>query len=102
MRPTREITDEEDNFHFETKGIFLLVRRNSVEPEPVGTIVLFPFRVTGYDQDCDGGLMARAENLDNWNGKLEPTGWDIDHIGLGGGLVITEYELLRLLGGAIE
>lgn len=91
MRRIREITAEEENFRGEAiaPGAFM-VRRDPVEPEPVGTIVLLPFRVTGYDQDCDGSLMARLESID-LDGRR--TGWDPDCIGLGSGLVVGEAEL---------
>jgi len=75
MRPVREITVEEENFRVESS----IIKRNPVEPEPVGTIVLMAFRVTGYDQDFDGSLMARIEQLDN-DGNT--TGWELKNIGL--------------------
>jgi hypothetical protein len=55
------------------------VRRDPVEPVPVGTYVALVFRVTGYDQDCDGSLMARLERVDA--GGRE-TGWKESAIGL--------------------
>jgi hypothetical protein len=55
------------------------VRRDPVEPVPVGTIIAFAFRVTGYDPDCDGSLMVRLEHID-FDG--EPTGWDVNALGL--------------------
>lgn len=61
MRPANKITAESENFRLE--GGF--IKRDPVEPEPVGTIVLKVFRVTGYDSDCDGSLMARMENIDS-------------------------------------
>jgi hypothetical protein len=54
-------------------------RRDPVEPVPVGTYVAMVFRVTGYDQDCDGSLMARLENVDA-DGKT--TGWEESAIGM--------------------
>jgi hypothetical protein len=54
-------------------------RRDPVEPVPVGTYVAMVFRVTGYDQDCDGSLMARLENVDA-DGKS--TGWEESAIGM--------------------
>jgi hypothetical protein len=56
-----------------------MIRRDPVEPEPVGTIVLMAFRVTGYDKDCDGSLMARLEHIDR-DGRT--SGWEPTHIGL--------------------
>lgn len=55
------------------------VKRDPIEPVPVGTIVAFAFRVTGYDPDCDGSLMARLERID-FDG--EATGWEPTHLGL--------------------
>ena len=57
MRLIKRITAEEENFRVECQHI----RRDSVEPEPIGTIVLIPHRVIGYDKDCDGSLIARLE-----------------------------------------
>jgi hypothetical protein len=91
MRPVREITADEENFRFETKGPFEVIRRDPVKPEPEGAIVLMAFRVTGYDPDCDGSLMARLEHIDK-NGQT--TGWTPDAIGLYGDceLVVTLEE----------
>ena len=75
MRPANKITAESENFRLE--GGF--IKRDPVEPEPVGTIVLKVFRVTGYDSDCDGSLMARMENIDSKGGA---TGWEVDSIGI--------------------
>jgi len=97
MRPIRKVTAEEENFRMEPVGTAPdgatagLIRRDPVKPEPEGTIVLLPFRVTGYDPDCDGSLMARLENI-NFNG--EATGWEVDGAGLGDGFVITQEQLL--------
>lgn len=55
------------------------VRDISVDPEPIGTIVITAFVVTGYDKDCDGGLMARLQHID-FEGR--PSGWEQDCIGL--------------------
>lgn len=75
MKPVREITSEEENFRLESH----VIKRDPIKPVPAGTIVIKLFRVTGYDQDCDGSLMARLENIDK-NG--EPTGWEERAIGL--------------------
>jgi hypothetical protein len=37
------------------------------------------FRITGYDRDCDGSLMARLEAVDNHGFT---TGWTQDCLGL--------------------
>lgn len=55
------------------------LRRDPVEPVPVGTIVAHLFRVTGYDPDCDGSLMARLESV---NSAGEAGGWEESHLGL--------------------
>lgn len=84
LRPVREITSEEENFrivnaHPVDSMSFKTIKRDPVEPEPVGTYVVMCFRVTGYDPDCDGSLMARLEQVD-YEGRS--TGWSVDHIGL--------------------
>lgn len=94
MRPIREIAASEENFHLEQNGQFMVPRRDPVEPEPVGTIVLLPFRVTGYDLDCDGSLMACLDNIEIDGSQ---TGWSPRRIGLNGGFVVTSEEL-KLLG----
>lgn len=96
MRFIRKVTAEEEGFRLEQCESSPCVhpRRNSVEPEPVGTVVLLPFRIAGYDKDCDGSLMARLENLDL---KGRETGWNQKHIGLqGNGFVVTQEELKAL------
>lgn len=98
MRPIHKVTAEEENFRLEPIGTTPdgatagLVRRDPVKPEPEGTIVLLPFRVTGYDRDCDRSLMVRLENID-FNG--ETTGWEVDSVGLGDGFVITQEQLTK-------
>ena len=99
MRQIREIPMEEENFHLEVVNGFTVPRRDPVEPEPIGTIVLLPFRVIGYDQDCDRSLMARLANLTLFKrGELIESGWDASNIGLypGDGFVVTEEELLAM------
>lgn len=97
MRPVRDISDQE-NFRLESKPPFVVPKRDPVEPEPAGTIVLKAFRITGYDQDCDGSLMARMENIDK-HGEI--TGWTPSRIGVGPDtdIVVTTEELLALLDG---
>ena len=65
MRRIRRVEDAEENARLvPIPGTQAnLVMRDPVEPEPVGTVVLLPFRITGYDQDCDGSLMARLKNI---------------------------------------
>ena len=95
MRPVREITAEEENFRFEPAGAFNVIRRDSVKPEPEGTIVLMAYRITGYDKDCDGSLMARLEAIDK-DGKT--VGGTLDSVGLypNTDLVVTLAELQEL------
>lgn len=62
MRKVREITAEEERFRLEDAGDNMrVVRRDPVQPEPIGTLLLVPVRIVGYDPDCDGSLMARYE-----------------------------------------
>ncbi len=116
MRKIRKISAEEENFRLESMGVpgRIFIKRDPVEPEPVGTIVLKPMRVVGYDQDCDGSLMARLEliGLDEVDDLGEPDPEyryaDLDkvrtyadiltHIGLyeTSGFVVTLDELRRM------
>jgi len=99
MRPVRRITAEEENFRTEElipgNPRFVVFRRDPIEPEPVGTIILKAFRIVGYDKDCDGSLMARLYNI-NFDG--EETGWDVTNIGLypNDGVVVTPKELAEM------
>jgi len=61
------------------RGTAFIVKRDPVMPEPVGTIVLMAFRITGYEPDCDGSLMAQFECIDT---KGESTGWEPRQIGI--------------------
>lgn len=83
MRPVREITAEEENFRtvelIPGNPKFLTSKKDPIEPEPVGTILLMAFRICGYDPDCDGSLMARVEHIDK-DGSA--TGWEENCIGL--------------------
>lgn len=103
MRPVREITAEEENFRLEQLPgtIFQAIRRDSVEPEPVGTIILLPFRIVGYEPDCDGSLMVKMDKIDK---DARITGGGIDRIGLSpkSALVVTEKELAELFEGSKE
>jgi len=94
MRKVHEITAEEENFRAVDSGVhpsMRMIKRDPVEPEPIGTIVVKAFRVTGYDSDCDGSLMARLEQIDK---DGETTGWCVNCIGIGSntGLVATQEE----------
>ena len=81
MRPARQISDEEENLRIvPIPGTrFETLRRDSVEPEPGGTIVLKAFRIASYSADCDGSLLATLENIDA-NG--EETGWAPTALGI--------------------
>lgn len=100
MRPVREITAEEENFRTEEfyrdeYKTCSFIKRDPIEPEPIGTIILTAFRIIGYDKDYDGSLMARLEHI-NKDGTA--TGWTQGQIGLypSCDLVVTEEELLNL------
>ncbi len=96
MRRIRKVTAAEENFRVEPIPGFppnwTHIRRDPVETEPVGTIVLMAFRVTGYDPDCDGSLMARLDQISMES--LEETGMSTDSMGLYPtiGLVVSEVE----------
>jgi len=84
MRRVPDITSEQENRRlvplagFPGSSVFTS-RADPIEPVPVGTYVAMVFRVTGYDPDCDGSLMARLENVD---ADGDTTGWEPDHLGL--------------------
>lgn len=80
MRPVRKITAEEENYRTVefAPGMFTS-KKDPVEPEPVGTIILCAFRITGYRPDCDGSLMAEIEQINSEGGT---TGWTENSIGL--------------------
>ena len=77
---------------------FSLCKRDPVEPEPIGTIVLMAFRITGYDKDCDGSLMARLEQIER-DGST--TGWTPGNLGLypSCDLVVTMEEWQEMFDG---
>jgi hypothetical protein len=84
IRRVPEVTAEQENRRtvpFASGPGFRMVtsKCDPVEPVPVGTYVALVFRVTGYDQDCDGSLMARLERVDA-DGR--ETGWKESAIGL--------------------
>lgn len=76
MRKVRKITEEEENFRLETTERFGprvgFVRRDYVEPEPVGTYIAMVFRVEGYTKDCDGSAMVTLAHV---NRHGDDTGW---------------------------
>jgi len=80
MRPVKEVTASEENFRLEPVNRSIsVVKRDPVKPEPEGTIILKAFRITGYDQDCDGSLMARLDCIDK---EGRDTGWSQSRLGL--------------------
>ena len=82
IKRIKEITAEDENFRIEPCGNnseIGHIRRDAVEPVPVGTLIVKIFRITGYDKDYDGSLMARMEAIDK-EGKA--TGWTENCIGL--------------------
>lgn len=102
MRYTKEISTKKENFRleplFDTKNNqSSIIKRDPIKSEPEGTIILKAFRIIGYDQDCDGSLMARIENI-NFT-EAESTGWEESGIGLypESTIVITEEELKTLV-----
>jgi hypothetical protein len=77
VRRVPEITAEQQNARTvpsaDSPGFSVsTLKVDPVEPVPVGSLVARIFRVTGYDPDCDGSLMARLESI---NADGEPTGW---------------------------
>jgi len=51
MRKVKEITAEEENSRVVPlipSSMFNVVKRDFIEPEPVGTIVIMASRITGY------------------------------------------------------
>jgi len=78
MRPAKEITAEKENLRIDsTSYCFNMLKRDPVEPEPKGTIILMAFRIDDYIQDCDGSLMASLTHLSK---NLEETGWCPDRL----------------------
>jgi hypothetical protein len=84
IRRTPEITAEQENHRLVPlaggPGFSAVMSKvDPVERVPVGTYVVKVFRVTGYDPDCDGSLMAR---LDNVGADGKSSGWEVTHLGL--------------------
>lgn len=109
MRLIREITAEEENFRLEPwfdfpgGGGARIIRRDPVEPEPVGTLLLVPMRIVGYDPDCDGSLMARLEGLsfDDMS-RADEEEAHLTHWGLypNSGFVVTLEEVRQMVEAA--
>lgn len=81
LRRLPTITAEQENFRLERdpSSGFSFVRRDPVEPVPVGTYVVEVYKVVGYDRDVDGSLMARLESVDR---DGEETGSTQGEVGL--------------------
>lgn len=99
MKPIRHITAVEENFRtVRVAGMpgMEIIKRDPVKPVPEGTLILFAFRVVGYDPDCDGSLMARLEHITK---DGETTGWAPKHLGLSPSatLVLDSADELRRL-----
>jgi hypothetical protein len=100
MRHPRKITAEEENFRTEPfcgNSGPRVIRRDPIKPEPEGTFVLMAFRITGYDPDCDGSLMARVQNV-SFNDPDRQSGWEQNALGLykGSDIIVSRDELLAL------
>jgi hypothetical protein len=102
MRRIRKISAEEENFRTEALTLWRapsinVIRRDPVQPEPIGTTLLIPMRVIGYDRDCDGSLMARLEAvpLDELDGRPDSDmlAADIESVHHFGVAVITHMGL---------
>jgi len=90
------------------------IKRDPVEAEPIGTLILMPMMVVGFDQDCDGSLMSRLEvlNLDDISegiGEPDPVyaapgggryAGIITNFGMypSSGFIVTEQELREMIG----
>lgn len=101
MRPVRDVSKEE-NYRVQVIGPGMTETvREPVEPEPVGTLVLLPFRVAGYDTQRDGTCTARLEHI-NTDGSA--TGGEASDIALRptSALVVAEEEISGLFTGGEE
>ena len=115
MRRPRDISSQEENFRVDDVAPNIgFIRRDPVQAEPIGTLILRPMRVVGFDQDCDGSLMPRLEvlDLDEISAGLDepdpvfaaPDGGTYGNIltncGMypSSGFIITEQELREMIG----
>ena len=92
MRPVRDVSKEE-NYRVQVIGPGMTETvREPVEPEPVSTLVLLPFRVVGYDTRRDGTCTARLEHI---NADGSATGGEAGGITLRptSALVVAEEEM---------
>ena len=82
IRRMKAVSKEEENLQIiPIPGVpnAVTIKVDSIEPLPVGSLIIFMFRITGYDKDCDGSLLARLEKI---NYKGETTGLELNHVGL--------------------
>ena len=72
--------------------------REPFEPEPVGTLVLVPFRISGYDTKKDGTCTAHLEHI-HTDGNT--AGGEASDISLRptSALVVSEGEVSKLFTG---
>lgn len=106
VRRVPEITAGQENLRLEhVPGLrAVTLRRDPVKPLPAGAYVAMVFRVTGYDRDCDGSLMARLECVD---ADGEGTGWEPANLGLHPGSAWAvdgpgDLEALAAAGGGTD
>jgi len=104
IRAINEITSEEDGFRLIPSECGMSCKYDFVMPEPCGTILLLPFKVTKYVKDCDGSALANLVNLYLYSDNhaeysISDSGWAPNAISLtkGSGVVISEDKLIELL-----
>ncbi len=100
VNTVRDITPEEEEFRLEEIAPNMsMVKRNPVELIPVGTIILIPFRIEKYGNDCDGSLLAHLANLNVYgDGTIDDSGWEQSGISIDSNtcLVISQDGLVKL------
>jgi len=98
MKLIREITAEEENFRLEKN----FIKRDPVKVVEEDQILLIPFKITGFTQDCDGSLMLKLSALQI--DTLEETGWTEQNIGIypSTGFITNENELKSLYKTTLE
>ncbi len=100
MRPLTDISNRENAKAVDLDTNIMTVRVDYVEPEPVGTIVLMPFRIVGYTKDYDGSALASLEPLyyDDDTGELLADADPVpdQFINPNVAIVATEAELVTL------
>lgn len=95
MRPLKDVSKEE-NFRPQVIGPGMVTTmRTPTEPEPVGSIVLVPFRITGYEIDGNGNCKARLEHV---NADGETNDWQPEprRLQSSDALVVEQGELQEL------